>query len=88
LVPPPRPRRRDGGIRKPRSDTVKTILRDLHLLDSHPLLEGGRDRVVHVLREGASASGSFMTARPPTILSGRFVGMRGRPGERIVADGH
>ena len=60
----------------------------LHLVDTHLLRERGRDRVVHVLREGASASGSFTTARPPTILSGRFVGIRGRPCERIVADGH
>ena len=32
----------------------------LHPLDRHPLRERDRDRVVHVLREGAPASGTFM----------------------------
>ena len=36
----------------------------LHLLDRHPLRERGRDRVVHVLREGVPTSGSFMNRAP------------------------
>ena len=32
----------------------------MHLVDTHLLHERGRDRVVHVRREGAPASGTFM----------------------------
>ena len=36
----------------------------MHLVDTHLLHERGRDRVVHVLREGKPASGSFVNRTP------------------------